>query len=45
MEPVYIVLIIIIIIWTGIFAYMMHLDRQIKNLRDKLKQLDKKGNN
>lgn len=41
MEPIYIVLIIIVIIWLGIFGYMLHLDKQIKNLQDKFENLQK----
>ena len=39
MESLYIVLIIILIIWMGIFAYMLHLDKQIKILKEKFEKL------
>ncbi len=45
MEPIYVVLAIILIIWTGIFSYMMHLDKEVKNLKEKVKQLEKTGSN
>ena len=44
MEPVYIVLIVIIIVWVGIFGYMLHLDREIKGLKKKLQRTEKEGN-
>ena len=42
MEPIYIVLIIILIIWVGIFGYMVYLDKEIKSLSNKLKKLEEK---
>lgn len=36
MEPIYTVLIIIIVIWVGIFGYMFHLDREVKKISEKL---------
>jgi len=45
MGPIYIVLIIIIIIWAGIFGYMLHLDKEIKKLRKHFDQVKKKGRN
>jgi len=41
MEPLYIVLGIILIVWIGIFSYMMYLDREVKNLNKKINQLEK----
>ena len=41
MESLYIVLIIILIIWIGIFIYMMHLDKQIKILKEKFEKWQK----
>jgi CcmD family protein len=41
MEPIYIVLIIILIIWCGIFGYMLYIDKEVKNLLKKVKKLDK----
>lgn len=35
MTDIYIVLIICLLIWGGIFAYLLHLDRQIRNLKQK----------
>jgi CcmD family protein len=45
MEPIYVVLIIIIIIWAGIFGYMLHLDKEIKNLRKKFDKIQKNERN
>ena len=44
MEPIYIVLVIIVVIWIGIFGYMMHLDKQIKVLKNTLKKIEETGN-
>lgn len=45
MEPIYIVLIIILVIWTGIFGYMLYLDKEVKLLIKKVKKLEKEGSN
>jgi len=45
MAPLYIVLIIIIFIWSGIFGYMLHLEKQIRLLRESIKKLNKGGVN
>ncbi len=42
MEPIYTVLVIILIIWIGIFGYMMYLDKEIKSLSKKLKKMEEK---
>ena len=39
MEPIYIVLIIVIVIWIGIFWYMLRLDKEVKKLNEELKKL------
>jgi len=44
MEPIYIVLVIIVVIWIGIFGYMMHLDKQIKVLKKMVKKIEESGN-
>ncbi len=44
MEPIYTVLIIVLIIWAGIFGFMWHLSRQIKLLKAKLEKFEKSGN-
>jgi CcmD family protein len=44
MEPVYIVLIITVVIWLGIFAYMFHLDKQIDVLKRMVNKFEKTGN-
>ncbi len=36
MSDIYIVLIICLLIWSGIFFYLLHLDNQIKKLKQKL---------
>lgn len=41
MEPIYVVLIIILIIWCGIFGYMLYIDKEVKNLLKKIKKLEK----
>ena len=41
MEPVYVVLMIILIIWCGIFGYMLYIDKEVKNLLKKVKKLEK----
>ena len=41
MEPIYVVLIIILIIWCGIFGYMLYIDREVKNLSKRLKKIEK----
>jgi CcmD family protein len=40
MEPIYIILIIILIIWGGIFGYLLYLDKEVKNLLKKVKKLE-----
>ena len=44
MGPVYIVLIITVVIWLGIFAYMFHLDKQIGLLKKTIDKFEKNGN-
>jgi CcmD family protein len=41
MEPIYIVLIIILIIWCGIFGYMLNLDKEVKKVTERIKKLEK----
>jgi len=45
MEPIYTVLIIVLIIWIGIFGFMWHLSRQVRSLKLKLEKSEKSGNN
>jgi CcmD family protein len=40
MEPIYVVLIIILIIWCGIFGYMLYIDIEVKKLSKKIKKLE-----
>jgi CcmD family protein len=44
MEPVYIVLVITVVIWLGIFTYMFHLDKQINLLKKMVDKFEKSGN-
>ncbi len=36
MSDIYVVLVICLLIWGGIFFYLLHLDRQIRKLRQKI---------
>ncbi len=45
MEPIYVVLSIILIIWVGIFGYMFYINKEVKTLVNKVKKLEKDGNN
>ena len=40
MEPIYVVLSIILIIWIGIFGYMFYIDKEVKTLVKKVKKLE-----
>ena len=44
MEPIYLVLVIILVIWLGIFGYMFYLDKEVKQLSEKLKKMDQNKN-
>ena len=44
MEPIYIVLVIVLIVWIGIFGYMFNLDKQVKNIKKNLEKIEKSGN-
>ncbi len=35
-NAIYIVLIIVLIVWTGIFLYLLNLDKRIKNVEKEL---------
>jgi CcmD family protein len=41
MEPIYVVLIIILLIWSGIFGYMLYIDKEVKNLLKRVKKIEK----
>jgi CcmD family protein len=43
MAPLYIVLIVIVFIWSGIFGYLLHLDKQIRSLRESQKKMAQAG--
>ncbi|GEM_PF-1722259 len=49
MSPIYVILIINIIVWTGIFFYLLRTDNEIKKLRKRIERLSSKniktGNN
>ena len=45
MEPIYVVLAIILIIWVGIFGYMFYINNEVKTLVKKVKKLEKEGSN
>ena len=36
MSDIYVVLVVCLIIWTGIFFFLFHLDRQVKKIKEKL---------
>ena len=38
MSPIYVVLIINLIVWTGIFSYIVFLNRQVNRLKKELKK-------
>jgi len=40
MEPIYVVLIINLIVWSGIFGYLIKMDRELSRVKRKL---DKDG--
>lgn len=44
MEPIYVVLIINLIIWSGIFIQIFNTNKQIKNLSQKIDRLEKTKN-
>jgi CcmD family protein len=37
-NSLYVVLLIVLIVWVGIFAYIFRLDRKISNLERRIKQ-------
>ena len=43
MEPIYVVLVIILVIWIGIFSYMFYLDKEVKRLSEKLRKLSQQN--
>jgi len=43
MEPVYVVLIINLIIWGGIFSYLFFTNKQLNQIKDQLERLEKKS--
>ncbi len=45
MEPIYVVLSIILLIWIGIFGYMFYIDKEVKTLVKKVKKLENDGSN
>ena len=43
MAPLYVVLAVIVFIWSGIFGYLLHLDRQIRKLRADQEKIGQAG--
>ncbi|MEJ2053786.1 MAG: CcmD family protein [Calditrichaceae bacterium] len=41
MEPLYVVLIINLIVWAGLFGYIALTDKKINELKDKLNKIEK----
>ena len=37
-NPLYVVLLIVLICWIGIFTYLVRLDRRIKSLEQRIKE-------
>ncbi len=42
MEPTYVVLLINLIIWVGLFTYVFSLNKNISELKDQIERLKKK---
>jgi len=38
MSPIYVVLVINLIVWTGIFSYILYLNKQVSQLKRELKR-------
>jgi CcmD family protein len=45
MTPLYTVMIVILFIWSGIFLFMLRLDRQMRMLRESIKKMNRNGVN
>jgi CcmD family protein len=41
MEPIYVVLIINLIIWAGIFGYIFHINKKVNDLKSKITKFEK----
>lgn len=41
MEPIYVVLIINLIVWTGLFGYTFFTNNKINDLKEKIDKLEK----
>lgn len=41
MEPIYVVLIINLVIWLGLFGYLVKMNGQINDMKNKMDKLDK----
>ncbi|MGD9899800.1 MAG: CcmD family protein [Calditrichaceae bacterium] len=39
MEPIYVVLIINMIVWTGVFGYIVYLNSQVKKLKKRANEV------
>ncbi len=42
MEPIYVILVINLIVWTGIFGYTFHVNNKIDALNKKVSKLENK---
>jgi CcmD family protein len=36
MSDIYVVLIVCLFVWGGIFFYLLHIDKQLKNIKQKI---------
>ncbi len=41
MEPIYVVMIINLVVWGGLFGYLVKMNNQIKDMKNKMDQLNK----
>lgn len=41
MEPIYLVLVINLIVWTGLFSYIFFTNNKINDLKNKIDKLEK----
>jgi CcmD family protein len=38
MQPIYVVLVIVLIVWTGVFGYLFYLHGELKKIKEKIKE-------
>ena len=41
MQPIYLVMIIVLIVWTGVFGYLFYLHQEMKKLKIKMENYSK----